>query len=213
MPPVTSISVEGCEVAPLAFDDGRIAALLNACQDYFVQHHGIEPGPQALQGLVADLSPEKRARDLMLFGITTPEGGLIGVLILIRDWDRRRQWCLRNLMLVPERRGDGLGGAIYARVSAWAKSQGAAAMLVGVLAANEGAVRFWQRQGFQEIRRQHFPELGDAMDLEHRFVAARIGDVTRLGGALQRQIQATGSLRPGAPPPGAAGPAWGAMGP
>ena len=203
MSPDHGLHAAGCHVLPIPFDDGRLPGLLTACSDFFSDHYGAPAKPGALEALIADISPGKRSRDVFLHGIFDGSR-LIGLVLLIRNFLQRRQWCLRTMLIVPERRGSGLGGAVYQALSTWSKQQGAASMLVAVLEANSAALRFWQRLGFAEVRRQAFSGVGVAMDLVHPFCHIDVHHLARPGRILATQVERNRSApfwsEPGAVP-------------
>lgn len=56
---------------------------------------------------------------------------------------------ISDLVVLPAYRGQGLGQRLLEQAEAYARSQGAAVLQIGVLAANAGAVKLYQRQGFR----------------------------------------------------------------
>ena len=188
MSPDHGLHAAGCHVLPIPFDDVRLPGLLTACSDFFSEHYGAPAKPGALEALIADISPGKRSRDVFLHGIFDGSQ-LVGLVLLIRNFLQRRQWCLRTMLIVPERRGQGLGRAAYEALSAWGKRHSAASMLVAVLESNGDALRFWQRLGFAEVRRQAFPDVGVALDLVHRFCEVDLQQLSRPGRILQTQVE------------------------
>lgn len=56
---------------------------------------------------------------------------------------------ISDLVVLPAYRGQGLGQRLLQKAEAHARGQGAAALQIGVLAANTGAVNLYQRQGFR----------------------------------------------------------------
>ncbi len=56
---------------------------------------------------------------------------------------------LQTLSILPERRGRGIGAALMESVFAELRVLGVHELLIGVLAGNEGALRFYERRGFR----------------------------------------------------------------
>ena len=56
---------------------------------------------------------------------------------------------LETIVLLPEVRGSGLGTALIERVKAEVRANGVTHLGLGVVAANEAAIRFYRRHGFQ----------------------------------------------------------------
>jgi GNAT superfamily N-acetyltransferase len=173
--------------------EADVATLLAACADFFVQHHlGVGQTP-AIEHLMADLSPVQRTRTRLL-GMQGADGQLIGLVVLVKDWQRARQWCLRVMLVHPDWRSQGIGSRLYETVVTWSKTQGAAAILIGVLAGNDGAQRFWPRHGFQVVRQTPHGSGDVQIELEHRFCDLPIARVVPPGRTLARQFH---SLVPG----------------
>lgn len=55
---------------------------------------------------------------------------------------------LVSLFVRSDCRGQGLGSRLVGEFAAWARERGASRLQVSAYAANDGAVRFYQRQGF-----------------------------------------------------------------
>jgi GNAT superfamily N-acetyltransferase len=55
---------------------------------------------------------------------------------------------LVSMYVMPDWRGQRIGSRLFELFSAWAREKGATQMRVTAYSANEGAVRFYQRQGF-----------------------------------------------------------------
>jgi hypothetical protein len=72
-------------------------------------------------------------------------------------------------------------------LTAWAKAQGAAAFLIGVLDGNTGALRFWQRLGFQVVGESAHGSGDVQIELEHRFNDVSLAGIRRPGSTLAKQ--------------------------
>ena len=55
---------------------------------------------------------------------------------------------LQSLVVMAERRGEGVGGALLREVYRQVRAAGVEEMVIGVLATNERALRLYERQGF-----------------------------------------------------------------
>ncbi|MEU0560093.1 GNAT family N-acetyltransferase [Dactylosporangium sp. NPDC006015] len=56
---------------------------------------------------------------------------------------------VKNMAVVPERRGTGVGAALVEAAAALVREEGGGTMLVATGAADVGNLRFYQRQGFR----------------------------------------------------------------
>ncbi|WFU21172.1 GNAT family N-acetyltransferase [Bradyrhizobium sp. CB1717] len=79
--------------------------------------------------------------------IVTRDGTAIGRLLLHCT---RERWHIIDIALRPADCGLGVGTKIVEALGAGARQQGVSALTLSVLAANQGARRFYQRQGFAE---------------------------------------------------------------
>jgi GNAT superfamily N-acetyltransferase len=197
----TMVSLEAgvFSITSLTPGDCRLPNLLTACHDYFSRHYGGVPAAGALATLMA-LPAGSPEQDLTLFGLCDTSDRLIGLIVLLRRWGTRRRWCIRTLLVHPDHRNLGHGRAAYLALAAWSKRQGAASILIGVLAANMQALRFWKRLGFVEATRETVPGLsGELIHLEHRFCPIPLTGLVPLGQTLGRQTTSAYALAGPAP--------------
>jgi ribosomal protein S18 acetylase RimI-like enzyme len=67
------------------------------------------------------------------------------------------------MMVATRLHGRGLAQAAYGAYEAWARASGACWLRLGVVEQNVRARRFWQRQGYVEIRRREGVAMGDCL--------------------------------------------------
>jgi GNAT superfamily N-acetyltransferase len=58
---------------------------------------------------------------------------------------------LISMYVMPPQRGQNVGSRMVGQFTSWAKAKGAAELRVTAYAANEGAIRFYQRHGFSAL--------------------------------------------------------------
>ena len=75
-------------------------------------------------------------------------GGLMGSLPELTPFVRLREARLNSLWVLPDHRGSGVGGLLVGSFLDWARDCGAPYAVVTAFAANTGAQRFYERQGF-----------------------------------------------------------------
>lgn len=80
------------------------------------------------------------------------DGSLAGVCIVVSDLCAPRVWHVALFLLATRLHGQGLAQRAYDALEAWVRGQGAQWLRLGVVLANARARRFWQRQGFQDLR-------------------------------------------------------------
>lgn len=131
----------------------EIQRLLELCADYFDLVEGIQPGPQLAREVMTDRPPTKRAEDKLLVGVYTPENQLIALIEGIRGYPAPGMWWIGLMLVDPPRRGVGLGARVLQGFEDWAAHQGVWAIGIGVVEANEKALRFWQRMGYEVLEK------------------------------------------------------------
>lgn len=135
----------------IRLDDRRspeLQAFFEGCRDYFELVTGQPPGPTEALDLIRALPRGKTDADKFVVGLFDAPGHLIGVLDVIRDFPRPREWYLGLLLFEPTLRGKKLGDRVYRRLEEWIRAQGGTAVHLIVEEVNPGALRFWQREGF-----------------------------------------------------------------
>jgi ribosomal protein S18 acetylase RimI-like enzyme len=133
-------------------DETRVAELQEfheRCAEYVELITGQPPGPDEAADLLASLPRGKTHDDKFVIGLFDAPGHMIGVLDVIRDYPNRDEWFLGLLMLEPGIRNHGLGERVYRRLEEWVRASGGKAIHLIVQEQNPGALRFWQRMGFE----------------------------------------------------------------
>lgn len=146
----TAGKIEARELHPQ--DASALQALLEACDDYADLVEGQPPDAEAALDVMSEVAPGKTLDDKRLLGLWGADT-LVGVLDVMCGYPEPDAWFIGLLMIAPEQRGQGLGAAVVRAFEAWAAGQGARAMGLGVVEPNTGALRFWQRMGYAEVRR------------------------------------------------------------
>ncbi len=75
-------------------------------------------------------------------------GGLMGSYPELTPFVRLREARLNSLWVLPDHRGSGAGAFLVEEFVTWARERGAPYAVVTAFAANQGAQRFYERQGF-----------------------------------------------------------------
>lgn len=135
-----------------AIHRAALQALLERGVDYARLVDGQDPGPDAARELFADGPPGHPPEAKLVIGLLDPSGALIAVLEGMRDYPDPCAWWIGLMLLDPAWRGRGLGARLYRAFEAYAGQHGAMALGLGVVEANAGARRFWERVGFAAVR-------------------------------------------------------------
>ena len=133
-------------------DEGRERELQDfyeRCRDYFELVTGQPPSPTEARELIAAVPRGKTHEDKFVIGLFDAPGHLVGVLDVIRDFPRERDWYLGLLLFEPTLRGHKLGERVTRRLEEWVRAEGGQAIHLIVEEVNPGALRFWERMGFE----------------------------------------------------------------
>jgi ribosomal protein S18 acetylase RimI-like enzyme len=128
--------------------------LYERCSDFQELTEGMPRVPGAAEHLLTALPPGKSPADKHVLGLHSPQGELLGVLDLIRDYPDAGEWWVGLLMLDPRARGGGVGTRLLRATERVIAAAGGASIYLCVLEHNTAAERFWRRMGFTELRRQ-----------------------------------------------------------
>jgi len=81
-----------------------------------------------------------------------------------------RVWHIGLFIVATSLHGSGTAASLYAGLEAWLKAQGALWIRLGAVVGNTRAERFWERQGYTEVRRRAGTQLGDVTHTVRVFV-------------------------------------------
>ncbi|GGF31434.1 hypothetical protein GCM10011611_42010 [Aliidongia dinghuensis] len=129
-------------------DAPMIQRLFARSADYFELVEGGPAGPDAALGQLRDGPAERASEDIINLGIADRDGGLAGLVGVLRHHRVPDQWYLGLMLLDPAWRGYGFGSTVYWSVQHWIERQGGRSILLAVVASNHRAHRFWQSLGF-----------------------------------------------------------------
>jgi GNAT superfamily N-acetyltransferase len=130
-----------------------LQALFDANAGYFQAVNGRPAAPDEAQLEFDELPPPHLPfRQRWVAGIFSDGGALLGTLVLVADLGAANVWHIALLLVDQARHGSGLAAQVMAGLQAWAGSQGAQWLRLGVVVGNLRAQRFWLRQGFTATR-------------------------------------------------------------
>ena len=164
--------------------EGELQAFYERCRDYFELVTGQPPSPTEARELLAAVPKGKTLEDKFVLGLFDAPGHLVGVLDVIRDFPHPREWYLGLLLFEPTLRGQKLGDRVYHRLEDWVRAQGGLAIHLAVEEVNPGALRFWERMGF-EVR-----------GMGKRLLAGRESPFIRMTRELAPRPEPTGTFVP-----------------
>ena len=113
----------------------------------------------------ADLADPAKASWLVEAGGEAIGYALAGPCALPHDAVTPTCGELKRIYFRKDRQGGGLGKALFAEVMTWLQSAGPRDVWIGVWSENHGALRFYERQGFEKAGEYGF-KVGQTTDLE-----------------------------------------------
>jgi Sortase and related acyltransferases len=132
-------------------DINEINALLTVCDDFSMLVSGQPHQPEDAFELLHDLPPQKFEAYKQVLGIRDRNGKLCGVLDLVSGFPEKSIAFIGLLLLLPEKRGAGLGRRILQSLETWARGAGFKALMLGVVEENNDGLRFWKACGFEVV--------------------------------------------------------------
>ncbi len=153
--PGYTVNLLGSESVP------ALQKLLERSGDYTQLVSGELPSSAAAQNLLKDCPPGRSSEDKVVFGISTNDGSLVGVLDAMRNYPQAECWWVGLLLLDPAVRNHGVGRQIYQSFENWVGQLGAKYILLGVLEENEKAHRFWQSLGYKLVEKRPPEQFGN----------------------------------------------------
>jgi ribosomal protein S18 acetylase RimI-like enzyme len=127
--------------------------LFEQCADYAMIVEGEDVSPSAAQETFEDVPPGRSTRDKFVYGLLDRNGNIVGVLEGMRHYPDETAWWIGLFMLSPEVRGRGLGRRLIQNFSTFVRSKQGASIMLGVVEENEAAYHFWQKLGFELVRK------------------------------------------------------------
>jgi len=133
----------------------QLQALFDANPQYFMLISGAPPEPDEAQQEFDDRPPDFLAHGQRWFlGFFDAAQKLQGLGVVVRDLGVTGVWQLALYFWADAWHGSGVPAAMHDALQAWAEARGARWLRLGVVAGNARAERFWQRLGYQEVRRR-----------------------------------------------------------
>ncbi|MGK7926579.1 MAG: N-acetyltransferase family protein [Spirulina sp.] len=149
-----SLESSGYSVKRLAPEDaGILQPLYEQCLEFILLTDGIPPSPTAAREEFKDVPEGKTLEDNHILGLFDANNILLGTIVAYRHYPNDRTWWIGLMMLAPEWRGRGLGAAFYRAFEGWVLVRGISEISLCAIAANELGLKFWQKMGFEVIRK------------------------------------------------------------
>jgi len=137
----------------LADEVPALQAFFDANPEYFLTVNGRAPGPDEAHTEFTDEPPAHLPyTHRWVAGIFDRSHQLVGVAGILSDLVAPGVWHIGLLILASHLHGRRVAGLLYAALEAWMQRSGATWIRLGVVAGNVKGERFWQKQGFREVR-------------------------------------------------------------
>lgn len=161
---------------------------------YFEQVNGAPPRPDEAREEIRDMPPEGWSfSGKRLLGYADDEGELVAMASLVSDLMAPKVWLLGLFIVATSLHGSPAAREIYAELERWMRRNGAAWVRLGVVVGNGRAERFWERQGFTEVRRR------DGLAMGQRINELRVMVKPLDGGRVEDYLTMVPRDRPGEP--------------
>ena len=142
-------------------DSGAIQTLYDKCLDFMLLVDGRAADPNAGAEEFQDIPPGKSQDDHFVFGIANQQDDLVGLLDTLRGYPDEKTWWIGLLLFTPEVRSQGLGRIVVQGFAEYVRANGGQTIMLGVVEENERAFEFWNRLGFEFVRKTEPRQFGN----------------------------------------------------
>lgn len=143
-------------------DVPRLQQFFEANPEYFVNVGGAAPTRTAAQQEFDERTPPPpfpfRAAWVMEW--VAPDDTMHGMASVVADIFAPLVWHTGLFIVASHWHGTGTATLMYRQLEAWMVAGGARWLRLGVVAGNTRAERFWERQGYVEVRRREGIAMG-----------------------------------------------------
>ncbi len=157
-----SSPIPGLEVVEIT--DAHVEALqrfFETNSEYNIAVNGEPPGPsEAYEEIHGELPTGWSFAKKWLIGYLDKNGAMVAVANVVSDLLAPTVWHIGLFIVATERHGDGSSQKLYRGIETWAGASGASWLRLGVVEGNVRAERFWERQGFDQVRLRKDVKMG-----------------------------------------------------
>ena len=141
-------------------DTASLQRLFEQCADYVMIVEGQEVSSSAAQETFEDMPPGRSLDDKFIYGLLDRNGNIIGLLEGMQHYPDEMTWWIGLFMLSPDVRGHGLGRRVMDGFSDYVHKNHGTSIMLGVVEENQAAYEFWQRLGFELVRKTEPRQFG-----------------------------------------------------
>ena len=192
------LSLPGLRVVRLdASWEAALQRFFEANPRYFHEVLGEPPAADAAREEIEDKPPADFSySELFLLGFVQEDGELMAMASVVTDLLAQGVWHIGLFIVATDRHGTGQAAQLHAGLQQWAAGHGARWMRLGVVQGRERAERFWERQGYVQVRLREGVQMGQRTNTL-RVMVKPLG-----GNTVQEYLQRVARDRPGCAPPG-----------
>jgi GNAT superfamily N-acetyltransferase len=148
------IGLQDYSIRRLSLEDvGAIQGLCEKCLDYMLLVDGHPVDPNTVEEDFQSVPTGKSPDDKFVFGIINQQNDLVGLLDSLCAYPNETTWWIGLLLFTPETRSQGLGQKVTEGFSEYVRANGGLAIMLGVVDENKRAYKFWNRMGFELVRK------------------------------------------------------------
>ncbi len=149
-------------VQQLTLEDlGEIQTIYEKCLDYVLLIDGHAADPAGIEEDFQFVPSGKSIDDKFVYGIIHRKAGMVGLLDTLRWYPDQTTWWIGEFLIMPDARSQGLGEKVIESFVEYARARGAQAIMLGVVAENVRAYKFWNRIGFAFVRETEPRQFGN----------------------------------------------------
>jgi GNAT superfamily N-acetyltransferase len=188
LPPSPLARLRTVELTPK--HEQALQRFFEANPQYFIAVNGEPPGPDAAhEEIHGELPPGFSHTRKWLVGFMDETNAMAAMANVVSDLLAAGVWHIGLFIVAAARHGTGDAEQLYRGLEAWARSNGAAWMRLGVVQGNARAERFWERLGFHETRTR-------TVDMGNRTNIVRVMMKPLAGGTLEQYLSLVERDRP-----------------
>ena len=148
-----------------ARDITRLQRLFELNPEYFIAVNGQPPTAEEAQEEIHGALPAGWPfTKKWIIGFVDETGSLIGMANVVSDLLAHGVWHIGLFILDTRLHGSGAARSLYAYLERWALGLGAQWLRLGVVQGNARAEAFWEKCGFNEVRKRGGIEMGQRVN-------------------------------------------------
>jgi Acetyltransferase (GNAT) family len=91
-------------------------------------------------------------------------GAMVAIADVVEDLLAEHVWHIGLYIVATSLHGSGAAREMYRHLESWMRGRGATWSRLGVVIGNGGAERFWEREGYLEIRKRENVRMGECVN-------------------------------------------------